>query len=170
MDNSSPVLWAKFLVKAAVDYFNERKTRTCILVDNSILKDGVLTAMSEDRTDFIICIAPGYVTQMEYGDTYIEIAVKFHDVWHAMTIPYEAIVMVLCVDVKGVLTEDGHMNLITIPPVVYPTNARFQRQKAEQQRVFDESQALEEQPSQDEMHSDVTVHMFNRRRTDGSSR
>lgn len=170
MDNSSPILWAKHLIKAAVEYFNERKVRTCILVDNAVLKDGVLTAMSAERSDFIICVAPGYVTQMEYGDTELDITVKFNGMWHAMSIPYEAIVMVLCVGVKGVLTEEGHLNMISVPPVVYPTNAKATRQKAEQQRIVDETQKVEEQPAQEALQVDINVHLFNRRRSDTGTR
>lgn len=166
MDHSSPVVWAKHLVKAAIEYFCERKTRCGILIDNSILKDGVLTSISEHRTDFIICISPGYVTQMEYGPTELEITVKFDDWWHAMVIPYEAILMVLAVGANKAVSEEGYLNMISVPPVVYPTNSNYVKRKKEERRVIDETQAIEGQPKQEELLSYINVHLFNRRRSD----
>ncbi|MNX85510.1 hypothetical protein D3C86_1173490 [compost metagenome] len=168
MDKSPPVVWAKHLVKAAIEYYCERKTRCGILVDNDILKDGMLTSINATRNDFIICIAPGYVTQMEYSSTEMNITVKFGDKWHVMSIPYGAICMVLTIDEKHTLTEDGHVNMISIPPVIYPTNSNHARRKKETMRVTNDRFVHEivGQPAQEDLMGEVNVRLFNRRRSD----
>jgi len=131
MDRTSHVLWAKHLIKAAIEYFNERSTRACLLIDNLVLKDGVLASMSEhDRTEFIVCVAPGFTTMMDLGDTDICVTVRFRSCTHFMCIPYNAISAVLAANANGVLTDEGQVNVINIPPVVYPPGSKYRTEHA----------------------------------------
>lgn len=153
MDRTPLSLWAKHLIRAAIDYFNERSVKSCLIIDNTILKDGVLTSLKlDDDGDFIVCIAPGYTTQLDFDDTDLTIAVKFGSLAHVMTVPYHAIRAVIAANSGGVLTEDGHMNIISIPPVVYPPASRYRN---EQDLAHKAQQAVEAemqpQPAQDEL-------------------
>ncbi|QTH80425.1 hypothetical protein PA10_00227 [Pseudomonas phage pPa_SNUABM_DT01] len=154
MDRTPLALWAKHLIRAAIDYFNERSTKACLIVDNTILKDGVLAAMAQENnsSDFIVCVAPGFTTQLDFGDADLTISVKFHDAAHSMVIPYHAIRAVIAADSGGVLTENGHINIISVPPVVYPPASRYRNEeeldKIAQQVVEEEVHA---QPTQSEL-------------------
>ncbi len=142
-------LWQRHLVEAAVSYFNQRQVQTCLLVDNQILKDGVLQAQSPDgRQEFLICVAPYFVTQMDFADHDLSTTIKFDGLIHTLCIPYHAIKAVLACDGTGILTDEGHLNVIDIPPVVYPPGAHYRRTEQVDQSVVD-SQPLEVQPSQD---------------------
>ncbi|MNO21504.1 ClpXP protease specificity-enhancing factor [compost metagenome] len=154
MDRTPLALWAKHLIRAAIEYFNERSVQACLIVDNTILKDGVLSAITQDSnsSDFIVCVAPGFTTQLDFGDDGVTISVRFNEVPHSMSIPYHAVKAVIAANSNGVLTENGHLNLISIPPVVYPPASRC-RNKEEldrlaQQAVEDEIHA---QPAQSEL-------------------
>lgn len=152
MDRTTLSPWAKYLIKAAVDYFNERSVQACLMVDNTVLKDGVLAALNQDGGDFIVCVAPGFTTQLDFNETEITIAVKFDSFSHVMSIPYGAIRAVIAADSGGVITEDGHMNIISVPPVIYPPASRYRNEQylteKAQQAVAAEMQA---QPTQDEL-------------------
>ncbi|MMZ64546.1 hypothetical protein D1872_268850 [compost metagenome] len=69
-----------------------------------------------------------------------------------MCIPYNAIKAVIAANAGGVLTEDGHMNVISIPPVVYPPASRY---RTERELAEKAQQALEvemhAQPKQEEL-------------------
>lgn len=153
MDRTPLSLWAKHLIRAAIDYFNERAVKSCLIIDNSILKDGVLDSLKQDGSDdFIVCIAPGYTTQLDFDETDLTIDVKFGDLDHIMQIPYNAIKAVMAANSGGILSEDGHMNIISIPPVVYPPASRYRNgqhliDRAEQA----ERAARQPQPDQDEL-------------------
>lgn len=154
MDRTPLSLWAKHLIRAAVDYFNERSVKACLILDNTVLRDGVLASLKQDGAgeDFIVCIAPGFTTQLDFDETDLTIAVKFDNYAHVMCIPYNAIKAVIAANSGGVLTEDGHMNIISIPPVVYPPASRYRN---EQDLAAKAQQAVEvemhSQPHQDEL-------------------
>jgi len=146
-------LWARYLVHAAIEYFNNRAVKVCLLIDNTILKDGVLEAQNPNgSSEFIVCVAPGYTTQMDYGDQDLTISIRFAHLIHTLTIPYEAIRAVLGADTGGVLTDDGHINIIEVPPVIYPPGAPYRRRstdpKPAESLMIDEIQA---QPRQFEL-------------------
>ncbi len=143
-------LWARYLIHAAIEYFNNRSVKACLLIDNNILKDGVLEAQNPNGTsEFIICVAPGFTTQMDFGDQDLTISVRFAHLIHILTIPYEAIRAVLAADSGGVLTDEGHINIIEVPPVVYPPGAPYRRRstdvKSPEPLVIDD---LQSQPHQ----------------------
>jgi stringent starvation protein B len=95
-----------------------------------MIKDGVLNAISrEEDTDFIICVAPGFTTQLEFGPDELTIAVRFDACHHVMYIPYSAIRYVIAAHAGSAVT-DGHLNLISIPPVVYNA-AHMRRRKSD---------------------------------------
>lgn len=164
MDHSTPVVWAKFVVKSAIDYFRERKVRCGLLVDNTTMKDGVLSSISPERTDFIICVSPDFVTRMEYNPTHLDVVLNFNGMHHQMSIPYSSIIMVVAIDEKRVLDDEGHLNTISIPPAILPTNAAFLRKNTN--TVVETNEIIQEQPFQEELANDVNISMFNRRRGD----
>lgn len=154
MDRTPLALWAKHLIRAAIDYFNERSAKACLIVDNNILKDGVLTAMAQENnsSDFIVCVAPGFTTQLDFGDTGLTISIKFNAVAHTMIIPYHAIRAVIAANSGGVLTENGLINVISVPPVVYPPGLRYRNEEELDQiaqRVVEEE--VHTQPNQSEL-------------------
>ncbi|MCY1290575.1 hypothetical protein D9M68_19190 [compost metagenome] len=119
MESTPPTTWAKHLIRAAVDYFTERHARACLVIDNALLADGVLNAISrEEDTDFIVCVAPGFTTQLDFGPEELTIAVRFDACHHVMFIPYSAIRYVIAANAGGAMT-DGQLNLISVPPVIY---------------------------------------------------
>lgn len=147
-------LWAKFLVRAAIGYFSQRAVKTCLLLNNAILQDGILEAMSAGGSDeFILCVAPGFTTQMEFGETDMTVAVRFDHLYHTIVIPYEAIKAVLASGSNSVLTDEGHINIISIPPVVYPPGAYCRRQAIEAaQPPAEILEDVETQPQQLDLH------------------
>jgi len=155
MDQTPHSSWAKHLIRAAIDYFTERHARACIVVDNTILEDGVLSTLGRaEDTDFIICVAPGFTTRLEFGPEELIIAVRFDACHHLMEIPYHAIRYVIAANAGGALT-DGQINLISVPPVVYNPNVRPRRRKTDMenpaipdQKLMD---ALAAQPLQAEL-------------------
>lgn len=119
MDQLPPTTWAKHLIRAAIDYFTERNARACIVVDNAVLNDGVLRTISrEEDTDFIICVAPGFTTQLDFEPEELTIAVRFDACHHVMSIPYQAIRYVIAANAGGAMSDNGQINLISIPPVI----------------------------------------------------
>lgn len=152
MDRTPLSLWAKHLIRAAIDYFNERSVQACLIVDNTVLKDGVLASQKQDGGDFIVCVAPGFTTQLDFDEADLTIAVKFDNLAHVMCIPYNAIKAVIAANAGGVLTEDGHMNVISIPPVVYPPASRYrtERELAEKAQQAYEAE-MHAQPKQEEL-------------------
>jgi len=126
MDHPPHAIWAKHLIKAAIEFFNERSVKACLLVDNAILNDSVLSALcKEDTDDFIICVSPGFTTQLDFGVHGLSITVRLDNFDHALTIPYPAIRAVLAGGCHGTLTDHGELNVITIPPVVYPPGSPY---------------------------------------------
>lgn len=114
-------LWQKYIIGAAIEYMNDRSIKPGIIVDNSILKDGVLESRQLDgRSEFVICVAPGFVTYMEYNTTGLSITAKFDYLEHSMEIPYHAVRAVVGIGVGGLACEDGHTNVIPVPPIIYP--------------------------------------------------
>lgn len=154
MSNDKHPLWASFLVKAAVDYFSQRGVKACLLLNNTVLQDGILEAMSANgSTEFILCIAPGFTTHLEFGEADMTVAVRFGHLYHTMVIPYEAITAVLASGSNSVLTDEGHINIISIPPVVYPPGAHCRRQALEASRPQVEPlEDVESQPQQMDLH------------------
>lgn len=153
MDRTPLSLWAKHLIRAAVDYFNERSVKASLIIDNTILKDGVLTSLKKDSgDDFIVCIAPGFTTLLDFGELDLTIAVKFDNYTHVMCVPYNAIKAVIAANSGGVLTEDGHMNIITVPPVVYPPASRYRTETDLADSAREAVQAeMQAQPEQDDL-------------------
>ncbi|MNM23079.1 hypothetical protein D3C81_334690 [compost metagenome] len=152
MDRTPLSVWAKHLIRASIDYFNERTVQSCLIIDNTVLKDGVLASLNQDSGDFIVCVAPGFTTQLDFDETELTIAVKFGTLPHVMCIPYNAIRAVIAANSGGVLTEDGHMNIISIPPVVYPPASRYRTETelAEKAQAAIEA-VMHVQPAQDEL-------------------
>jgi stringent starvation protein B len=152
MDRTPVSLWAKHLIRASIDYFNERTVQACLIVDNSVLKDGVLASLKQESDDFIICVAPGFTTQLDFDETELNIAVKFDNLAHVMSIPYNAVKAVIAANSGGVLTEDGHMNIISIPPVIYPPASRFRNEHELAEMAQKAADAeMHAQPGQDEL-------------------
>jgi stringent starvation protein B len=155
MDHSPPTTWAKHLIRAAIDYFTERHARACLVVDNALLVDGVLNAISrEDDTDFIICVAPGFTTQLDFGAEELTIAVRFDACHHVMFIPYSSIRYVIAANAGGAMT-DGQLNLISVPPVIYSGGMMRRRKSDVEAQILDkDSPVLAEvaaQPAQAEL-------------------
>lgn len=154
MDHKPQTCWAKHLIRAAIDYFTERHARACIVVDNGILSDGVLKSVGrEGDSDFIICVAPGFTTQMDYGPEELTIAVRFDACHHVMTIPYSAIRYVIAANAGGPLT-DGHLNLISVPPVVFNPSTLRRRSTDNTSLVIDDEEMMKKlaaQPAQEEL-------------------
>lgn len=150
MNDTKHPLWQRFLVKAAIDYFIERKVLACILVDNSILKDGVLESMhsSKDYHEFIICVAPGYATQLDLDDFSMEVTVKFSAFTHRLEIPYEAIRAVLAAGSGGVLTDEGHMNIIEVPPPIRAPGAHRRANKPKRDDIVSSEVTTIESPKE----------------------
>lgn len=154
MDHKPQACWAKHLIRAAIEYFTERHARACIIVDNNILNDGVLKSIGrEGDSDFIICVAPGFTTQMDFGPDEMIIAVRYDACHHVMAIPYNAIRYVIAANAGGALT-DGHLNLISVPPVVYNAAVPRRRVTDNVQTVIDDKEMLDKvaaQPTQAEL-------------------
>lgn len=154
MDQKPQTTWAKHLIRAAVDYFTERHARACIVVDNSVLDDGVLKSISpEGTTDFVICVAPGFTTQMDFGVEDLTIAVRFDACHHTMAIPYNAIRYVIAANAGRAMT-DGQLNLISVPPVIYGAKVPRRRSSDVQQQPVGDKELMETvtaQPTQAEL-------------------
>ncbi len=152
MDSKHKPLWAKYLIHAAIEYFTDRHEKACLILDNVILDDPVLAGLDDVSDDFVVCIAPGYTTQMDFGDTDLTIAVRFSDITHVMEIPYGAIKAVKIAQLDTILSDEGHLNIITIPPVVYPPRSKFRNDElmADKVKIAMES-SLEIQPTQREL-------------------
>jgi stringent starvation protein B len=149
MDHSSQVLWAKYLIKAAIDYFNDRTVGACLLIDNAVLGDTVLaTFQGGTYGDFVVCVSPGFTTYLDFRDLEMTIAIQVEGADHVMSVPYHAIRAVVAntgtVDVRT-MTERGQINVIAIPPVVYPPGSQF-RQSPDQVESSDAHTQLVSEP------------------------
>lgn len=152
MDHNPPALWAKHLVKAGIDYFNERAVKTSLLVDNTVLNDPVLASMrSDNRKEFVVCVAPGYTTQLDFGDSDLTITIRFGTINHVMVVPYHAIKAVLAANTGGVLSERGQLNIISIPPVVYPPGSSYRGAPPVPEETVEVVEDLTQQPAQVEL-------------------
>lgn len=155
MDQSPPTTWAKHPIRAAIDYFTERHARACLVVDNAVLSDGVLNTISrKDDTDFIVCVAPGFTTRLDFGPDEVTIAVRFDACHHVMSIPYQAIRYVIAANAGGAIS-DGHLNLISVPPVIYsPGHMRRRQSDIEKTAIATDDEVLSKviaQPTQAEL-------------------
>lgn len=150
MDRTSTPLWAKYLIKAAIDYLNDRGVKACLMVDNTVLKDGVLAALHPQSDDFVLCVAPGYTTELTLSDLDVTVAVRFDVIHHVVTIPYEAVRAVLAHETTGVINDYGQLNIITIPPVVYPPGAHYRIEKREAAASTTGHEETHAQPAQGE--------------------
>lgn len=148
MDHSSQVLWAKYLIKAAIDYFNDRTVGACLLIDNAVLGDTVLaTFQGGTYDDFVVCVSPGFTTHLEFGDLEMTVAIQVEGADHIMTVPYHAVRAVVAnagtVGVKT-MTESGQINVIAVPPVVYPPGSQFRQQPAASEPTDTDAQPVSE--------------------------
>lgn len=153
MDKKPQALWAKHLTRAAIEYFTERQTKACLILNNLILKDEVLSRYDAVSDDFIVCVAPGYTTQLDFGDTDLTVAVRFDDCGHVMVIPYHAIRAVTLAHARSIISDEGHLNIITIPTTIYPPWSKFRdpEEMTEKARIAMMDSLLEIQPPQREL-------------------
>jgi hypothetical protein len=148
VNRTVPVLWAKHLVKAAIDYFTERSVGACILIDNALLKDVLLASFNGGGYgELTICISPGFVTRLEFGDEVLTLGIRLNHADQVLSIPYHAIrAIVSGQDTYGAVSGQGELNVIAIPPVVYPPGSPYRKEgmqssplQAEPQRVASRS-------------------------------
>ena len=148
MDRSSQVLWAKYLIKTAIDYFNDRTVGVCLLIDNAVLGDTVLaTFQGGTYGDFVVCVSPGFTTCLDFRDLEMTIDIQVEGADHVMTIPYHAIRAVMAnIDATDVrtMTESGQINVIAVPPVVYPPGSQFRQQPTASEPTDTDAQPVSE--------------------------
>lgn len=127
MDRSINVLWAKHLIKAAIDYFNERGVGACILIDNASLGDTVLAAFQGGvYGDFAICVSPGFTTRLEFGECTLIVAIRVDNADHILYAPYHTVRAVMADTAPlGAVNAAGQINVVSIPPVVYPPGSSY---------------------------------------------
>lgn len=151
MPETDSPLWQKYLIEAAIGYFNDRGVKPGLVIDNELLQDGVLQAKQmEGYNEFVICVAPGYTTQLKYGNTEMVVTARFDSMEYTMHIPYYVIRGVVGVGVGALLSEDGHTNVIRVPAVIYPKQVKHEHDPVPQVDPIEIS-TLEHQPTQEEM-------------------
>lgn len=158
---NQPILWPKYYLVAAMQYLVDRNCKPALVIDNAVLQDGVLaTRQKVSGDDCVICVAAGYVANWDVGDFGVSFSVKFNGFYHFMEIPFEAISAIFAYQSTQMITDDGEMNVFTLPKVVVAPGATRRKEKA---KAKDEQEAqaillnLEEQPGGDTQSSNAPV-------------
>lgn len=162
MDSTQRVLWARYQVEAAIEYLTARRALPGLVIDNDILDDGVFKTLSKDRSEFVLCVAPGYTTQLGFSEEHLDVTVRFDTFVHALSIPYAAIRAVISLNSPGLMTDDGMINVITVAPAVLPAGQRHRNRKLEEAKVDD----IQPQPEQENLFNEVLAPIPRRRRSD----
>jgi stringent starvation protein B len=149
---SEPILWPKFYLKAALDYLTARNHKPALVVDNSMLQDGVLATREKvSGDDCVICLAPQYIANLELDDYGVHFSARFNGFYHHLVIPYECINAVYAYQTSAIIEDNGEMNMFVIPKVVYPPGAVKRNEASAAKDLLNETAALnlEDQPAGD---------------------
>lgn len=150
---SNPIHWPKYYLTAALQYLTDRSQKPAIVVDNTILNDGVLATREKvSGNDCVICIAPGFVANFEVDDYGVSFTVKFNGLYHHLSVPFEAITTVYAYQADAIVTDQGEQNVLTLPRVLLPPGAVRRNEAAAQKEKLNQTILLnlEDQPSYEE--------------------
>lgn len=157
---SNPILWPKYFLKAAIDYFNARLEKPAIIIDNAILQDGVLATREKvSGDDCVVCLSQEYIANFEVDDFGISFSAKFNGFYHHLAVPYEAISAVFAYKSNCMINDQGEMNLLTLPKVILPPGAIRRNQSASDKEHLNQTVLLnlEDQPLGDAEHSHAPI-------------
>jgi stringent starvation protein B len=147
----NPIHWPKYYLEAALKYLTDRSQKPAIVVDNAILKDGVLATREKvSGDDCVICIAPGFVANLELDDYGLSFSAKFNGIYHYLSIPYEAISVIYAYQADAMVTDNGEQNMLTLPRVLLPPGAVRRNEAAANREQLNQTVLLnlEDQPDQ----------------------
>lgn len=149
---SSTILWPTYYLKTAIQYLTDRNQAPALIVDNSVLNDGVLATRSRGTgNDCVICIAPAFVANLEISDEGVSFSAKFDGFHHALNIPFEAINAVYAYRSDCMITDNGEMNMFVLPKVVLPPGSARRTEMAAEKAQLNQDIVLnlEDQPKEE---------------------
>lgn len=125
------ILWPEYFFKAALDYLSDRNEKPAIIIDNTVMKDGVLSTREKvSGDDCVICISPSHVANFDIAREGISFSARFDGFQHHLNIPYEAITAIYAYDSTALLSDDGEVNMLVLPKVVLPPGAIRRKEEA----------------------------------------
>lgn len=147
----NPILWPKYYFTAALSYLTDRSEKPAIIVDNSVLHDGVLSTREKvSGHDCIICIANEFVTNFQINDDSVSFSARFNGFYHHLEIPFDAINAVYAYKSNCMINDNGEMNMFALPKVIMPPGATRRNEviAAQRNNEFDKTKLdkIEDQP------------------------